>query len=107
VTHSEALDLPHIEALIGDEGQITLGAMSPVGDVAIASNAHGSLAMLSRRPGWSLTELLLRLDTAVQPANEHDVFADGINARQTPVRLPCICGRCTASAERYRFRSRQ
>jgi hypothetical protein len=75
----QALGLPNIEALIEDEGQVTLGAMPPVEGVAIASNDHGSLAMLKRRPGESLTELLLRLDAAIQQTNEHDIFADEIN----------------------------
>jgi hypothetical protein len=43
-------------------GQITVGVIQPMGCVAIASNAHQSLAMLVRRKGESLPQLLERLD---------------------------------------------
>lgn len=73
------LHLPHIEALIEAEGHITLGYLSAVGHVAVASDEHQALAMLRRRTGESLGELLRRLDTAVYDATEHQVFADEIN----------------------------
>jgi hypothetical protein len=79
MTDLDDLHLPHIEALIEDEGQITLGYLSPVGSVAVASDEHQALAMLRRRTGESLGELLLRLDAAVCDATDHQVFADEIN----------------------------
>ena len=52
--------LPYIAMLIDDGGQITIGAMHPLACVAIANDHHGSLAMLRRRFGESITELLRR-----------------------------------------------
>lgn len=75
----DGLHLPHIEALIDDEGQITLGYLDPVGCVAVAGDEHQALAMLRRRTGESLGELLLRLDAAVCDATENQVFVDEIN----------------------------
>jgi hypothetical protein len=45
-------------------GQITVGVIRPMGCVAIANDAHQSLAMLVRRKGESLPQLLERLDLA-------------------------------------------
>jgi hypothetical protein len=59
-------------------GQITVGVIQPMGCVAIASNAHQSLAMLVRRKGESLPQLLERLDLAVGKAL-HEEITDEIN----------------------------
>lgn len=56
--------------MIEEDGQITLGAMCPVGCVAIANDDHNTLALLKRRDDESLTELLLRLDAAIHNALE-------------------------------------
>jgi hypothetical protein len=72
------LCLPNIEALIED-GEITLGVIRPVGCVAIANDGHNALAMLKRRPGENLADLLLRLDSAIELAIEHEKFTDEIN----------------------------
>jgi hypothetical protein len=45
---------PALEALIGDGGQITLGAVGPVRNAAIAAMPAGMLAALVRRPGETL-----------------------------------------------------
>ena len=74
-----ALHLPHIEELIED-GTITVGVMSPVGSVAVANEGRNTLAMLRRRKGESLTQLLTRLDLAVGKAFTEDVFTDEVNA---------------------------
>lgn len=82
----ENLCLPNLEALI-EEGQITLGMLEPIGCVAIASDDHNALAMLKRRPGETLAELLLRLDAAIGDAVEHEIFIDEINSpKPTPKR---------------------
>lgn len=70
---------PHIEALIAD-GEITVGIMYPVGSVAVATDGHNSLAMLRRRPGESLMDLLQRLDAAIKNAVEQDIYTDEINS---------------------------
>ena len=80
MTDLDGLRLPHIEALIEAEGHINLGyRLSPVGQVAVASDEQQALAMPRRRTGQSLGELLRRLDAAVCDATENQVFADEIN----------------------------
>jgi predicted RNase H-like HicB family nuclease len=71
--------LPNIETLIEEDGQITVGHLDPVGVVAIANDEHNALAMLRRRQGESLGELLRRLDAAVHLALEEDERTDEIN----------------------------
>lgn len=74
-----ALRLPYIEELI-EQGTITVGVISPVGSVAVANEGRNTLAMLRRRKGESLTQLLIRLDLAVGKAFTEDVFTDEVNA---------------------------
>jgi hypothetical protein len=75
---TEALSLPNIAELI-DRGQITVGVMEPVGCVAVASEDHYNLAMLRRRKGETLLELLTRLDQAIDKAETLGIFTDEIN----------------------------
>ena len=82
-------DLPNIESLVDGEGQITIGAIYPIRCVAIANDGHNSLAMLVRRDGETLTQLLIRLDAAIALAYDEEKFTDEVNAptpRQTPSR---------------------
>ncbi|MCJ7838021.1 MAG: hypothetical protein MUP61_02240 [Burkholderiales bacterium] len=82
-------DLPHIEQLVDGAGQITIGAIHPLRCVAIANDGHNSLAMLVRRDGETLTNLLIRLDAAIAKAYDEDKFTDEVNvplSRQTPPR---------------------
>jgi len=72
------LSLPHIDEFI-DYGEITLGEMYPIGCVAVAADEHNSLAMLVRREGETLAQLLTRLDQAIAKALEDDIFTDEIN----------------------------
>jgi predicted RNase H-like HicB family nuclease len=74
----DLLSLPHIAEFI-DYGEITLGKMYPIGCVAVAADEHNSLAMLVRRKGETLAQLLTRLDQAIAKALEDDVFTDEIN----------------------------
>ena len=71
--------LRYIATLIDDGGQITIGAMHPLPCVAIANDHHGSLAMLRRRSGESITELLRRLNDSIALAVEADEIIDEIN----------------------------
>ena len=71
-------DLPHIATLIGD-GEITLGILDPVGCVAVATDAHNTLAMLKRRPNETLAQLLTRLDQAIERAWTEEIYTDEIN----------------------------
>jgi hypothetical protein len=74
VAHS----LPNIAKLIED-GEITIGRLRPIGCVATAADEDCTYAMLVRRRGESLGQLLVRLDRAIFTALTTDVFTDEIN----------------------------
>jgi hypothetical protein len=76
---SDADFLPHLAALIED-GEITVGTLDPVGGVATAIDGSNCLAMLVRRDGETLLQLLQRLDLAVALAFTEDIFTDEVNA---------------------------
>ena len=72
--HTASRRTPHdagpcrnIAELIAD-GEITVGMLHPVGCVAMATDGHNSLAMLKRRRGETLAQLLTRLDQAIDKA---------------------------------------
>jgi len=65
--------------LIDSGGQITIGAIEPVECAAIANDEHDCLAMLRRKPGETLQELLARLDAAIELAWKTEQFTDEIN----------------------------
>jgi acetylglutamate kinase len=73
-----ALSLPHIAQLIED-GDITIGMLRPVGCVATAADEDCNYAMLVRRRGESLFQLLTRLDQAIDKALTLGIFTDEIN----------------------------
>jgi hypothetical protein len=73
-----SLFLPNIAELIAD-GEITVGVLRPIGCVATATDGHNCLAMLVRRRGETLTQLLTRLDLAIAKAFTEDIFTDEIN----------------------------
>jgi len=66
-------------------GQITIGKIPPIGDVAIATNGQKTIAMLRQRPGNALLDVLQRLDEAVKKAIETNIYTDEIN---TPAASP-------------------
>ena len=76
------LHLPHIAELIKD-GEITVGVLRPVGCIATASDGHNCLAMLVRRKGETLAQLLTRLDLAIAKAYTEGIFTDEINPPPT------------------------
>jgi hypothetical protein len=76
------LHLPHIAELIKD-GEITVGVLRPIGCVATASDGDSTLAMLVRRRGETLTQLLTRLDLAIAKAYNQDIFTNEINPPPT------------------------
>ena len=72
-------DLPYINEII-ELGGITIGIIPPVGEcVAVAHEGRNTLAMLKRRKGESLAQLLTRLDLAIARAQTDDIFTDEIN----------------------------
>jgi hypothetical protein len=73
-----SLFLSNIAKLIG-HGEITVGVLRPIGCVATASDRHNCLAMLVRRRGETLTQLLTRLDLAIAKAFTEDIFTDEVN----------------------------
>jgi len=77
--NSAVLFLPNIAELIAD-GEITVGVLRPIGCVATATDGHNCLAMLVRRRGETLTQLLTRLDLAIAKAFTEDIFTDEINS---------------------------
>lgn len=73
-----ALSLPNIAQLI-DDGEITIGMLHSVGCVATATDRDCTYAMLVRRRGESLVQLLTRLDKAIDQALTLGIFTDEIN----------------------------
>ena len=74
--------LGNIDELISSGGQISLGDIEPIPCAAIANDEHNCLAMLKRRQGESLRDLLVRLDAAIAIAWNEERFIDEIN---TPI----------------------
>ena len=71
--------LPNIENLIGGDGDITIGRVGPIACAATAADEHHSLAMLVRRKGETLEQLLMRLEAAIEKAVEAEIYIDEIN----------------------------
>jgi hypothetical protein len=80
---SNPLHLPNIEELI-EVGQIKVGVIPNLWCIAAtADDEHNNLAMLVRREGETLAELLTRLDLAIAKARTEDIFTDEINPRHS------------------------
>lgn len=71
--------LTHIDKLISNSGEISIGHVHPVECAATATDEDNCLAMLQRRPGETLYQLLVRLDEAIARAWNDDHFTDEIN----------------------------
>lgn len=69
-----------IEALIEDGGDITIGRIGPIQCAATAAEGRNVLAMLVRRDGETLRELIKRLDRAIEQFYETDEPVDEINS---------------------------
>lgn len=78
MSRTSLTSFPNLDALILD-GQITIGKISPIGNVAIATNGQKTIAMLRQRPGDALLDVLQRLDEAVKKAIETNIYTDEIN----------------------------
>jgi hypothetical protein len=73
---------PTIEEFLNtEEGTISLGAInhSSLGYTAVASDEHNMLVALVRNRGETLHQLLDRLERALGPAIEDQVYVDEIN----------------------------
>ena len=71
--------MKHIEALIADGGDITIGAIYPIECAANAADGHNAVAMLVRRDGETLNALLKRHDKAIGKFYVDDEVVDEIN----------------------------
>jgi len=71
--------LPNIEFLINVNGEITIGAIASIPCAATASDEDQCLAMLVRRDGETLRQLLIRLDRAIEISADNEAFNDEIN----------------------------
>jgi hypothetical protein len=78
--------LPNITALIDGGGQIMIGTMKPLDNAAVAHDGRKTLAMLRRRAGESVDELLSRLDAAIATAKATGARVDEINTASASVR---------------------
>jgi hypothetical protein len=69
------------EFLDAEQGTISLGAInhSSLGYTAVASDEHDMLVALVRSPGETLHQLLDRLEQALGPALEDQIYVDEIN----------------------------
>jgi hypothetical protein len=70
--------LPHLADLI-TYGEITVGVHRPIGCIATATDGDNCLAMLVRRRGETLAQLLTRLDQAIDKAISEDIYTDEVN----------------------------
>ena len=79
---------PTLEAFFeSGEGDISFGAIDHVPTLrhtAVVSDEHNMLVTLVRRPGETLHQLLDRLEYALGPAIEDQIFVDEINAPSPP-----------------------
>jgi len=71
--------LGHLESLIRGNGDVTLGRAASIECAATAADEDQCLAMLVRRDGETLVQLLIRLDKAIELAQEGDRFIDEVN----------------------------
>ena len=80
--------LQNIVELIDNGGQISIGGIHPIPCAAVANDDHQALAMLQRRRGESLHQLLVRLDAAIATAWNEERFIDEINTPSAKSRRP-------------------
>ena len=74
-----AQPLPNLEWILAEHGGISLSEISPVGCVAAAADQNTCYAMLVRRNGETVLQLLQRLDQAVAIAAENNSKVDEVN----------------------------
>ena len=76
--------MKNIETLIFDGGDISIGALYPIACVFTAASDNGTVAMLVRRDGETLTALLKRLDHANGRFYDHDEILDEVSRTRFP-----------------------
>lgn len=76
-------ELKYIEDLLTTGyGDITLGRVEDHPCVATAADEDQQIAMLVRRKGESLAQLLVRLDHAIEGAYEHQIYINEVYDRR-------------------------
>src|SRR4051812_6375762 len=78
----------HIDALMKDGGQITLGRMAPLDGVAVAADDKDIYAVLRRRPEETVAALLKRLDQAIGSARNGGTRTNEIDDSRYALRMP-------------------
>ena len=73
-------DLENLIWLIENQGEIVIGSIGPAPCAAVASDKYSQLAALIKKPNETVGELLLRLDLAIQKADEEEIYIDEINS---------------------------
>ena len=76
----------HIQEIIESGGQIMLGTVAPICGAAVAHDGKKTLAMLRRRPGEAVPELLTRLNAAIATAKSTGTRVDEINVGSSDTR---------------------
>ena len=71
---------PNIQGLIDNGGNISIGEIRPVRCAAVAADEDNMLAALLRRKDETLTDLLDRLDQAIEKAIDEEIYTDEINS---------------------------
>ena len=71
--------MKHIEALIDDGSEITVGAVAGIECAATAADEHNALVMLVRREGETIAALIKRLDRALASYYETGETVDEVN----------------------------
>ena len=71
--------MKHIETLIEDGGEITVGGVDDIECAATATDQHNALVMLVRREGESIAALLKRLDRTLGRYYETGETVDEVN----------------------------
>ena len=77
--------LKNLERMVDEDGGITVSVIESFGCIAAAAEKTHSVAMLRRRRGESLAELLQRLDAAVATAYATGSRVDEVNVPQEQI----------------------
>jgi hypothetical protein len=81
-----ASTLSHIAALIAGGGQIMLGTVKPLRNVAVAHDGKKTLVMLQPRSDETVVDVLNRLDASIATAQRTGKKVDEINKPDANVR---------------------
>ncbi len=72
-------NLKNLLWLIENEGEVSIGRLEPFRCAAVAVDEHNQLAALVKKPDESVSELLFRLNGAVQKAWDEEIYTDELN----------------------------